>query len=92
MELHELLEKVDGPESFLEFVRMLQADKLAEAGKQTDAFGGRANSWENHTIEDFLKAAVRWGEDSAMGTNQDIENASVSKKCATFLYCGKIYE
>ncbi len=92
MELYELLEKVDVPESFLEFVRMLQADRLAEVGRQTDDFGRGANGWENHTIEDFLEAAVRWGEDSDMGANQGIENASVWKKCATFLYCGKIYE
>ena len=92
MELHELLERVDGPESFLEFVRRLHADRLAEVGKQTDAFGRGANGWENHTIEDFLEAAVRWGEDSDMGASQGIGNASVWKKCATFLYCGKIYE
>lgn len=39
MELHELLEKVDGPESFLEFVRMLQADKLAEVGNKRTLSG-----------------------------------------------------
>ncbi len=32
MELHELLEKVDGPETFLELFRMLQANMLAEVG------------------------------------------------------------
>lgn len=59
MELHELLEKVDGPETFLELFRMLQADKLAEVGKQTDVTRREVSLWENHTIEDFLEAAVR---------------------------------
>ena len=92
MELDELLEKVDGPESYLEFVRMLHADRLAEVGKQTDALGRGVNGWENHTIEDFLEAAIAWGEDSNMGVSQGIGNASAWKTCATFLYCGKIYE
>ena len=44
MELHELLETVDGPESFLEFVRKLQADRISEANHPTDECGRGVSS------------------------------------------------
>ena len=92
MELHELLETVDGPESFLEFVRKLQADRISEANHSTDEFGRGVSGWENHTIEDFLEAAIAWADDSKFGSDQGLKDASPWKMCATFLYCGKIYE
>jgi hypothetical protein len=92
MDLHEMLENVDGPESFLEFVRQLHADRLSEVSKPKDAFGRGASGWENHTIEAFLDAAVSWGEDTDMGASLGLEDASAWKRCAVLLYCGKIYE
>ena len=92
MELHELLEAVDGPESFLEFVRKLRTDKVEEVDQPTDAFGRGVNGWENHTIEAFLEAAIAWAEDSHFGVTQGLKDASTWRKFATFLYCGKIYE
>lgn len=92
MEIHEGLERVNGPKTFLEFVRLLHADRLAEIDQPVDACGRGANGWESHTIEDFLEAAIAWGEDSDMGASQDLGDASAWKRCATFLYCGKIYE
>ncbi|MEM9345093.1 MAG: hypothetical protein AAGB26_00620 [Planctomycetota bacterium] len=91
-ELTELLELVDGPKSFLAFVRKLHEDRLSELSKETDPFGRGQNGWENHTIESFLEASIRWGEDSDMGASQDLADSSSWKRCAVFLYCGKIYE
>lgn len=92
MQLHEMLERVDGPESFLEFTRMLLADRRMEVGQPIDACGRGVKGWENHTIEDFLEAAIAWGDVSELGANQDLADASAWKRCATFLWCGKIYE
>lgn len=92
MELDELLEKVDGPESFLEFARKLQANRMSEVGQPIDPFGRGVSGWENHTIEDFLEAAIAWADASHFGADQDLRDASPWKRCATFLYCGKIYE
>jgi hypothetical protein len=50
------------------------------------------NGWENHTIEDFLEAAIAWGDATGMGTTQGLQKDSAWKRCATFLWCGKIYE
>ncbi len=92
MELYELLETVDGPASFLEFVRALQADRISETKHATDMFGRGVSGWENHTIEDFLEAAIAWADSSKFGSNQGLSGASPWKMCAKFLYCGKIYE
>ncbi len=92
MELHEMLERVDGPESFLEFAKSLLADREAEVGQPVDLCGRGVNGWENHTIDDFLEAAVAWGDASEMGASQERGKASPWKRCAAFLYCGKIYE
>ena len=92
MGLSELLERVDGPKSFLDFVRRLHADRLSEVGKQTDACGRGESGWENHTIEDFLEAAIAWAEDSNMESSSGSGSVVAWKSCATFLYCGKVYE
>jgi hypothetical protein len=46
----------------------------------------------NHTIADFLDAAVSWAEDSSFGAQQGLIDAAPWKRFAVFLYCGKIYE
>ena len=90
--LNELLEHVDGPNSFIEFVRALSVERRSESRQPVDACGRSASGWENHTIEDFLDAAVAWAEDSEMGVSQGIDESNVWHRCAVFLYCGKIYE
>jgi hypothetical protein len=92
MKLDKLLETVDGPESFLEFVRKLREDKMSEANHPVDEFGRGASGWENHTIEDFLEAAIAWADDSSFGIEQGLRDGLSWKLFATFLYCGKIYE
>ena len=79
--LNELLARVDGPESFLTFVRALSED-------------GRAglDEWENRTIGAFLEAAAAWAEDSAWGSGQGLGNATPWRTFAAFLYSGKHYE
>lgn len=81
MQLYEQLEAVRDEATFLEFVRALAADRLANAG-----------AWENDSIADFLEASRRWAEDSEFGSTQGLSSASPWKRFAVFLYCGKIYE
>jgi len=81
IQLHEQLEEVTDEKTFLAFVRALAADRR-----------GDAEHWENTSIEDFLEAAGSWAEDSEFGVRQGLSSASLWKKFATFLYCGKIYE
>ena len=96
MELHKLLESVCDEESFLTFVRALQADRelsvAAEASAPSSPYGPTALGWENQTIESFLEAACSWAEDSNFGATQGLSEASPWKKFAVFLYCGKSYE
>jgi hypothetical protein len=94
--VHEILERVDSRESFLEFVRALAADRVAsvaeEAVSPSSGSGPEAGGWENTTIEAFLEAAVAWAEDSRFGESQGLQSANPWQMFAVFLYCGKIYE
>ncbi|MFZ6687685.1 DUF7660 family protein [Undibacterium sp. SXout11W] len=92
MKLIEQLELVQDEASFLEFIRALKTDREAEGIKSDDLVGRGKNGWENHSIEDFLGAALSWAEDSNFGMNQGMDNAALWKRFAVFLYCGKIYE
>jgi hypothetical protein len=93
MTLHDALQRVDGPETFLAFARELLADRDEEVGRPIDLCGRGANGWENHTIEAFLEAAIAWADDSDFwAVDADLEKASPWRKVATFLLCGKIYE
>ncbi|PKM20845.1 MAG: hypothetical protein CVV11_05005 [Gammaproteobacteria bacterium HGW-Gammaproteobacteria-15] len=96
MELEKLLDRVSDEESFLRFVRALQADRQDEVEKKmrnpSSSYSSGANGWENGSIESFLDAAIAWAEDSNFGDSQNLSGASVWKKVATFLYCGKTYE
>ena len=95
MDLHESLERVDDLGSFLEFVGHLLADRedaVREALKQpVDPFGRGPRSWENHTIEAFLEAALRWSDDSR-GRAMGLPERPSWRALATFLLMGKIYE
>ena len=81
MQLHDRLEAVVDETTFLAFVRALTTDRLENSQK-----------WESGTIEDFLEAASSWADDSEFGARQGLSSASLWKKFAVFLYCGKIYE
>lgn len=96
MELEHLLDKVYDEKSFLVFAKALRADREDEVAKEklnpSSPYSSGANGWENGTIESYLGAAIAWAEDSEFGNTQDLADASVWKKVASFLYCGKIYE
>ena len=81
MQLHERLEAVNDEATFLAFVQALAADRQQNA-----------EEWENDSIEGFLESASSWAEDSDFGSRQGLSSASLWKKFAVFLYCGKIYE
>jgi len=92
MQLYEQLETVVDETTFLAFVAALEKDLRANAGGRVDNFGRNEHGWENHSIEDFLKAAHAWAEDSKFGSKQGLASESPWKKFAVFLFCGKIYE
>lgn len=96
MELHEHLERVTDQESFVAFVRALAQDRgsavQVDAKSPSSPCGADAGGWENTSIEAFLDAAVAWAEDSNFGATQGLATASLWRKFAAFLYCGKIYE
>lgn len=96
MELYEQLECVTDQESFLVFVNALAQDRVSAARAETQdpspPYGADAGGWENTSIEAFLDAAVAWAEASNFGATQGLATASLWRRFAVFLYCGKIYE
>ncbi len=95
MDAFELLDAVENEETFLVFVRALEANRLEsmklETASPSSPYVPDAGGWENTTIESFLEAAIAWAEASSKsGSSQRIENPW--KWFAHFLYCGKIYE
>jgi len=95
MKLDDYLENVKDQESFLEFVKALQADKededLKEDKKPSNPYSHGHNGWENNTISGFLESAVAWAEATNFGEKLKPES-NIWKKLALFLYGGKIYE
>ncbi len=95
MELEKYLDKVTDEKSFLDFVRVLQADKEDENRKEkenpSNPYSHGWNGWENSTIEGFLESAVARAEDSNFGKNLE-PSSNQWKIFALFLYSGKIYE
>lgn len=95
MELHEKLDIVKDEKTFLEFVKMLLEDRLDEINKEkenpSNPWGPGHNGWENSSVDGFLEAALAWSASTNFGKTQGVEN-NPWKKCAVFLYCGKIYE
>jgi hypothetical protein len=92
VEPSEMLDHVVDAASFLRFVRALIEDRISEKDNLVEASRRGVRGWENHTIEDFLRAAVAWGESTGMGENQGLKDASAWKRVAVFLHCGKVYE
>jgi hypothetical protein len=95
-DLAQLLESVTDEESFLTFVRALVDDRKRAAEMEREqppsSFDVAASGWANSTIESYLSAAASWAEDSDFGERQGLAAATAWRRCATFLYCGKIYE
>jgi len=96
MEPHELLERVDSSETFLDFARALIADRARAVAQESltpsSPHGADAGGWENTRIETFLEAAIAWAEGSAFGQKQGLARSNPWKQFAHFLYAGKIYE
>jgi hypothetical protein len=91
-DLQDKLYNVHDRDSFFEFVQALIDDRVEKA-KDEDRFpyGGQPDRWETATIESYLDAALRWGQDA-----RDLPTGMPTEASwhgfATFLYCGKIYE
>ncbi|MCO7572862.1 MULTISPECIES: DUF7660 family protein [Pseudomonas chlororaphis group] len=83
MDLEQRLQQVNDEQSFLDFVQALLADRRQLQHR---------DSWQNHSIEDFLDGAQAWAEATGMGATQGLAQASPWQRFAVFLYCGKIYE
>lgn len=81
VQLQERLEAVNDEATFLAFVQALAADRRQDA-----------EHWESDSFEGFLESASNWAVDSNFGSRQGLSSASLWKKFAVFLYCGKIYE
>lgn len=96
MMLHEALESVSDSSSFLEFARLLVADRIDEIRKEgerpSSPYGPGHNGWESGTIETYLDAAISWAEATDMGVSQGLAPGNPWKQFAVFLYAGKIYE
>ena len=96
MQLHDALESVSDPASFLAFVRLLAGDRADEVRKEaanpSHPYGPGVNGWENGTIEAFLAAAISWADSTDFGLSQGLSPDSPWKRFAVFLYSGKIYE
>ena len=91
--LTDLAEAVSDEGTFIEFVKGLREDRLAEdRARSVDGTGRGNRGWENHTIEAFLEAAMAWVEDSHFGQKQGLADASPWRKAAAFLLSGKMYE
>lgn len=94
MELNELLEKVNGRESFIVFVKALIQDreKSVEMDRQNPEkykWVG-ALGWENGSIENYLNACIACFEDDKR--HQEKPEEITWKRFAEFLHSGKIYE
>ncbi len=95
MELEDYLDNVIDQNSFLEFVKALQADKENEDLKEKESpaspYSQGHNGWANNTISGYLESSIAWAEDSNFGANQ-ADASNTWKKLAMFLYGGKFYE
>jgi hypothetical protein len=89
MDLHEMIERVDSKESFLEFVAALRADwDASRVDEQASPYGPYARGWENPDLGRFLEAMQAWMED--MG--ERIPATPSWRTFAKMLIAAKIYE
>ena len=92
MELHELAQRVDSKETFLEFVAALRADwkasRVEEGAHPSSHYSPAARGWENPDLGRFLEAMQAWTED--MG--ERIAPQPSWRTFADMLMAAKIYE
>jgi hypothetical protein len=92
MELHEMIDRVDSKESFLEFVAALRADLEASLAEErvhpSSGYGPAARDWENPSLDRFLEAMQAWAED----TGERVPSQASWRTFAKMLYAAKHYE
>lgn len=91
MELHELADRVNSKETFLEFVAALRADfeasRTEENSQPSSPYGPSARGWENPDLGSFLEAMQAWIED-----NDRVVAQPSWRSFAAMLMAAKIYE
>ncbi|MCG6157398.1 DUF7660 family protein [Rubinisphaera margarita] len=99
--LHDLAASVEDEESFILFVKALVEDREIAVKKESispsPGTGPETGGWENGTIEDYLKGALAWAEDSEFGRSMafpefEMKDVSDWKRFASFLMAGKVHE
>lgn len=95
--LDKLANEVEDVESFLRFAQAFLEDRYAQVAEEPDGppstmLGNGSRGWNNHTIEDFLEAALAWANDQKVGMRQELEGKPPWLLFADFLYAGKVYE
>jgi hypothetical protein len=92
MELHEMADRVDSKETFLEFLWALRADweaSRAEEGTQRSSPSSpNARGWENPELGPFLEAMYSWTDD--MGDR--VAPQASWRAFADMLMAAKLYE
>ncbi len=85
----ELLEKVNSKETFLDFIKALENDKIDEDDKEklepSEPYSNGKNGWVNGSISEFLESIHAYGSD-----NDDLKLEW--KSIAELFYAGKMYE
>lgn len=100
MELHELANRVDSKETFLEFVDALRADweasRVEEIAHPSSPYGPDARGWENPELGRFLGALTDWLESADnyyRNTGETLDSSQPSWRLfADMLMAAKIYE
>ncbi|MGF1514926.1 MAG: hypothetical protein ACFB5Z_14695 [Elainellaceae cyanobacterium] len=80
----DLIENIDSPESFLQFVKSLEKDARMDKAK---TYPSGTHGWENGTIVDFLEAIHAWGTDA-----DALPQSPSWRDVARLLLAGKSYQ
>jgi len=91
-ELNRAFEAVIDEATFLRYVELLLLSRRRADQAKPDDRGRLPDGWENHSIADFLEAALRWVEDSQFGRGEGLASQSAWKRVAAFLRAGGMYE
>jgi hypothetical protein len=92
MELHEMADRVNSKERFLEFVAALRADweasRAEESAQPSSPYSPAARGWENPDLGRFLESMHAWTED--MGDRVALQPSW--RTFADMLMAAKTYE
>lgn len=95
-DLFAICDSVHDEESFLEFLRVLMADREREIEIEkkspSSPYGAGALGWQNWSIEDFLESAIAWAETTSKSTELRANPENPWSRAAQILLAGKIYE